>query len=166
MLKFNVRKNVSKVQNYLPDINKNYLWAGLIIVGISVGLYYWGKNNGTVQQYPIPDESGTNPLTTEELNEISEIANNIHTSIDSNWNFITGWDLTPLKKLATESDRIFIGIYNFYNKSFLSAPDTLYTALRSEWAWMPPSVPFLNNSEGTRQLFESLFARFDRLSMK
>jgi len=157
---------VQRVRNFLPSVNKNYLWAGVFIVGITVGLYYWGKSNGTVEQYPIPDENGTKPLTSDETRQISELSNSIHTAIDSNWHILTGWDFTPLTKLSASSDRIFIGVYNFYNKAFLTSPDTLYTTLQSVWTWVPPTLPFISNSEATRQLFVTLFARFDRLSMK
>jgi hypothetical protein len=154
------------VKKYLPDVNKNYVWAGVLILGAAIGLYYWGKKNATVQQYPVPNDDPSNPLTDDEKKQITELTNSIHTSINSSWNFITGWDWTPLQKLTSVSDRIFAGVYNHYNRSFLTGSNTLYTELKSEWAWVPPTLPPFNNSEMARQIFTTLFARFDRLGMK
>ena len=164
-----VEKNSQMViREYLPSVNKNYVWGAIAIIGIAVGIYLWGKKNATVEQYPITseDDPKAKPLTEVEKNTAIKLANDIHSAIGSSWNFIIGWDLTSLQTLSSTSDRIFIAVYNLYNSTYLTAPDTLYTELKSEWAWTPPTLLPFNNAEGPRQIFNSLFDRFSRLGMK
>ena len=131
----------TKSKSYLPTVNKNYLWGALLVGGIIIGIYYYGKSAGTVNQAPLPGDTQpttdpttgttTNPLSAAESAEITRIANALHTQMG----YIQDPDLQLLNDYLGSSDRVFVGTYNYYNTLFKTAPDTLKTLISKYSGW-------------------------------
>lgn len=161
-----VKARMPKVKQYLPDVNKNYVWGGVLIVAIAAGLYWWGKKNASIETIPIPDDTidPNKPLTSSEIAEINSISVGLHSSIDKPW-YNPTYDLPPIEKLTQSSDRVFVGVYNHYNKNFASAPTTLRGRLNTAYTWTP-NIPILFDTDYTTGLFLNLFERFNRLGLQ
>ena len=121
-----------QIKKYLPSWNKNIVWGIALVGGIAFALYYFGKKSATVEQFPVPGDPGSSPLIDDEKRQINTYVNEIHSNIGSSWNWLNNWDVDQLKRFLTVSDRIFIGVYNLYNSTHLSAPKTLKTEFESE----------------------------------
>lgn len=159
----------ANVQQYLPDINKNYVWGAVLVLAGMVGLYYWGKNNGTIKQAEAPIDTQpetttdpktgnttvVNPITDGESKEIVRLATSFNTQL--------GWwgdvDTAILSDLLGSSDRVFVGTYNYFNTTFSSPPDTLKT-----------QIDFYSNFKiwigEINHLMDSIVARMDKLGLK
>ena len=151
------------VKKYLPNVNKNYLWGALIVGGVIIGIYYYGKNNGSFTPYVLPndtppvtnDPNDPNALTDTEQQSVVAISNHIRSIVDGYFNV----DYTAYKELLTCSDRVFVGVYNFYSANFCTVPDTFRTALEHERRWYLPLTDANNDSQ-------SILNRMDRLNLK
>jgi len=151
------------MKNYLPEFNKNYLWGGLLVIGAIVGIYYYGKNKGSFTPYILPNDTPpdtTNPndpnaLTQAEQQSVVSISNQMRTVIDGWFNV----DYSAYKGLLTCSDRVFVGVYNFYTANFLAVPNTFRTAVEGAKKWYLPLTDANNDSQ-------SILDRMDRLILK
>ncbi|MEI7726485.1 MAG: hypothetical protein WCK09_15355 [Bacteroidota bacterium] len=153
------------VIEYMPDVNKNYVWGAVLIVAGLVGIYYWGRNNATVEQAPLPNDTlpktdpvtgqTTNPLTDAESKDIIRIANELKTQMG----YIIDPDISLLDDLFGSSDRVFVGVYNYYNTLYSTAPDTLKTIISGYTSWQ---IWF---GEINRK-YDAIVARMDKLGLK
>jgi len=124
----------TKYKKYLPDVRvkKNHVWTIVGIAGVIGLIYYLGRRSGTVQQFPIPGAPGSSPLTPAENVQINQITTQLNSNIGSDWNWLVNWNITQLNNYLQQNDRIFIGVYNLYNKTHLASPATLRTEFESE----------------------------------
>ena len=127
-------------KEYLPSVNKNYVWGALLVGAIVLGIYYYGKNSGTVNQAPLPGDTqpttdpqgnAVNPLNDAEKADIVRIANSLNTQMG----YVSDPDLQLLNDYLGSSDRVFVGTYNYYNTVFKTAPDTLKTLINKYAGW-------------------------------
>jgi hypothetical protein len=151
--------------NYIPDVNKNYVWTAVLVVGIIAGIYFYGKNNGTINPAPLPNDTQPktdpatgntiNPLTASESSEITRLANSLNTQLG----YWLDADATLMNDFLGSSDRVFVGTYNHYNTLYLSPPETLKSRINSysnfKVFW----------SEINHQM-DSIVARMDKLGLK
>jgi hypothetical protein len=153
------------IRQYMPDVNKNYIWGAVLVVAGLVGIYYWGRNNATVEQAPLPNDTlpktdpvtgqTTNPLTDAESKEVTRIANALKTQMG----YVSDPDLSLLTDLLGSSDRVFVATYNYFNTLYATAPDTLKTLISSYSNW---KIWF---GEINHQM-DAIVARMDKLGLK
>ena len=153
-----------QIKEYLPDVNKNYIWGAVVVIGAILGIYFYGKTNGSYTPYILPNETlpdGTtstndpNKITQTEQSDITSISNALKVIIEGYFNI----DYSAYKRMLTCSDRVFVGVYNFYNANFSSVPDTLRSKIEGQRSWY---LPFTQSDNDTL----AILARMDRLNLK
>lgn len=177
-----ITKAISLARNsnpgkYLPDVNKNYVWGGVLITAIAIGLYYWGKKNSTINPADVPndtvkDSNGNivkNPFTEAEKADIIRIANALNSefgwgSVFSSYGsavapFIGGGSDALLTEFSTTSDKVFVSVYNYYNTNYVTPPGTMKSLIETKRNW---SLWYSN----TNRMLDAIIARMDRLGLK
>jgi hypothetical protein len=154
-----VRK--ANVKQYLPTVNKNYVWGTLAIGAIIAGIYWWGKNNASIDNVPVPDDTidPNKPLTDAEKAEVKTIAVALFNEIDkTGGSWIRDWDVAVLERFMQTSDRIFVSVCNYYNSNYTTAPDTLTSLFVSKDFWIWGGAQSL--------LYKNIIARMSRLQLR
>jgi len=155
----------TSVKKYLPDVNKNYVWGAALFVAGLIGIYYWGKNNGSVLPAPLPNDTlpKTDPVTGEKINALTEAESKLIVRLANEFESQRGYIINPSYELLNEilgtSDRVFVGTYNYYNQLYASPPDTLKTIINS---YSNYKIWF---SEINHQ-YDAIVARMDNLGLK
>jgi hypothetical protein len=153
------------VREYMPDVNKNYVWGAVLVVAGLIGIYYWGKNNGSVLPAPLPNDTlpKTDPVTGQTTNALTEAESSLIVSLTNEFESQRGYIIDPSYELLNEilgtSDRVFVGIYNYYNQLYASPPDTLKTIINH---YSNYKIWF---SEINHQ-YDAIVARMDKLGLK
>jgi len=156
-------KKTEQIVKYLPSVNKNYIWGGLIIIGAIVGIYYFGKNSGSFTPYILPNDTppddanpnDPNALTSSEQETVISISNALKAIIEGYFTI----DYSAYNRMLTCSDRVFTGTYNFYSANFCTPPDTLRTKIESQRHWY---LPFTTTDNWAAEIL----TRMDRLKLK
>jgi len=155
------RVRSTNVKQYLPTVNKNYVWGTLGIAALIAGIYWYGKSNATIDNVAVPNDTvdPNHPLTAAEQAEIKAISTGLYNEIDKTFgSWLLDWDVTMLERFMQASDRIFVGVYNYYNDNYTTAPDTL-TALfvsKSTWIW----------GAAQSTIYDNIIARMSRLGLR
>jgi len=152
-------KTQKNIKRYLPDVNKNLVWGIAGLAGLAALIYFLGKRSGTIEQFHIPGEPGSSPLTDEEQRQVAQITTELYSNLGTSWNWLINWDIVQLNNYLKQSDRIFIGVYNLYNKTYLSVPDTLKTEIASEMRF---ALAFTDDYK----VMEQIVNRMNTLGMK
>lgn len=137
-------------------LNK-YTIIGAAVIIAGVILYFVFKRRTTIlSQLPADNQPGENSqLTDTEKETVKNLATSLYNQL-SGWSWIFGRSPEPYEQLATASDRITVGTYNYFNSNFAKGSGTLYTWIKNDWF-------YTRSRAGAAVLL--IFQKFDRLNL-
>ncbi|MDR0873999.1 MAG: hypothetical protein LBN27_11135 [Prevotellaceae bacterium] len=113
---------------------KMWLIIGITVIIILVAVYLWGrKSQKTANQQALPKDT-MDGLTDMENAKIAEYAGKLYEDMNG-WN-AWGHDNKLWENFLLETDRIYIGTYNYFNSKY-SPNETLYQFLKNETSIVP-----------------------------
>jgi hypothetical protein len=135
--------------------SKIFIWMVVAVIFLIVIRRLLGPRKA--KQISPPADNITGVYTQQQKDQIVSIASEMFKELDG-WklNWIWGRNAAPFQQMAILSDHMFVGVYNYYNKNYGSAGNTLRDQINSE-LWLKESP--------SGQAAKLIISRMDKLNL-
>lgn len=150
----------------LKILTNKYVLIPLIIVGILVGMYLYGKKAATMEPVKLPTDDPGSGIKSNEVDLIKRITEDLHD--DMNKLNATGHDDEVYSDFMELSDRLFVAVYNEFTLKYADSGKTLRGWLESEHGFniIWGALGGLAGDQGFKTLKKGILARMDKLNLK
>lgn len=134
-------------------------WTWYILGALILGFILWRLLRKKIYQAGIPDDQpvSNRELTAEEQAQAAKLAIALYNELKGWTAWIFGRSPEPYEALATASDRIFTGAYNYFNMNLAQGEGTLRTWMEKDWY-------YTKSRAGAAVLL--ILQKMDRLNLK